>query len=369
MRTPRQPQITPRPPHRSGATANRHGFTVIELIAVMTILAILATAVAASTMARMRRSAREVEVANLANIADALRNYVRVNRTVPAATNWPTLIASQMALPPDRVIRTTAGFNRLFALDPSAQLGVTNNASLPYTQGASGSIEPNNVRIVIVSSLSKALPAFSMTASNFASIWNAPEGSIPIVFTNYYAAVDEFRIQRLDLRELMHRVVLSNLDPANTPLYSIDAVTNATSVALAGPVERWFFNATPVNLHYPDGSMQARDILRGDISYVFENGRWSRYLNYGRRPPLATFATIIEQFRNAPTPASAQGGTSPQDVIQEFMVYLTTYATWSSGGSPFSAGDANVISPTLQALRDSQTRLDTYTTALIPAAQ
>jgi hypothetical protein len=115
--------------------------------------------------------------------------------------------------------------------------------------------------------------------------------------------------------------------------------------------------------------MQARDILRSDISYVFENGRWSRYLNYGRRPPLATFAALIEQFRNSPAPASAQGGATPQDVVQEFLVYLSTYAMWSSGGSAFATGDSTTISAALQALRDSQARLDTYTTAIMPAVQ
>lgn len=338
-------------------------------MAVLAITGILATAAATSTIARMKRSSRQTEATNMGNIADALRGYIQMTRTVPAATNWPVLIASYMNSSVDRVARTTAGFDRFMALDPSAQLGSTQGAALPYFQDKAGALEPQNARVVIVSSLGGNIPAFSVTATNFATIWNAPDGTIPSVFTNYAGAKDELRIQRLDLRELFYRVILTNLDPSQNAIYSIDSATNSASIQPNQRIERWFIAATPLNLHFGDGALQARDLLRSDLSYVFENGRWTRYLNYGRQPTANDFTTVVQEFINSPALNQGAGAVTPSAVLQEFYVYLTSYASWSSGGSAFAAGTTNAVSPYLRMLQDSQQRLDDFTTALMTRTQ
>lgn len=345
--------------------AARHGFSLIELIGVLAIIGVLATAVATSTITRMKRTSRQAEATNMGNLADALKVHIQLTRSIPAASNWPGLIAEQMSVPFDRVRKTSAGFDRLFALDPAAQVGVASDSRLPYVQGTNGSIEPSNARIVIVSSIGAPIPAFEMSPANFASLWNATEGTIPSAFTNYSAPADELRIQRLDLRELFYRVILSNLDPVNQAFYSIDNVAQPVEVRVNERVERWFIATTPLNLHFADQSLQARDILRSDLSYVFENGRWTRYLSYGRQLPTTEFASVVQQFINTPASSSGAGAVTPENVVQEFYIYLSTYATWSAGGAPFSAGASNAIAPMLRTLQDSQRRLDDFTTAMI----
>lgn len=351
--------------HPAAVPANTRGFSLIELVGVLAILGVLAAAVATSTITRMKRTARQAEATNMGNLAEALKVHIQLTRSIPAASNWPSLIAEQMSVPLDRVRRTGSGFDRFFALDPSAQVGAAAGDALPYLQGTNGAIEPVNARIVIVSSLGAPIPPFEVTPANFASIWNATEGTIPTPFTNFNATADELRIQRLDLRDLFYRVILSNLDPVNPAFYSIDNVAQPVEVLVNQRVERWFIATTPLNLHFSDQGLQARDLLRSDLSYVFENGRWTRYLSYGRQLPTTEFATVVQQFLNTPAINTGPGAVTPENVVQEFYIYLSTYATWSSGAAPFSAGASNSIAPMLRTLQDSQRRLDDFTAAMI----
>lgn len=341
------------------------GFSFIELMAVLAIVGILAAAVATTTMSRLRRTAREVETANMANIAEALRTHVRLNRSVPAVAQWPTVIARQMSVAPDQVVATPAKVARLFLLDPGARIGATNGATLPYVQGVAGALEPLNARALIVSSTDGALPEFELTSGSFAEVWNTVDGSIPSVFASYAGSTEDLRIQRVDLRELFYRVILSNLDPALAAQYSIGSPTDSATIASNDRIERWYIASSPLNLHLATGTLQARDLLRSDLSYVFENGRWTRYLNYGRQVSGSSISEMFQAFLNSGALSTASGAVTPSAVVQEFYVYLTSYAQWSQGASAFAAGTTNSVAPSLRILQDSQQRLDDFTTALL----
>ena len=182
----------------------------------------------------------------------------------------------------------------------------------------------------------------------------------------------DLRLQRLDLRELFHRVVFNNLDPNNAAPYGLSA-PSAGTVSIPGGQwrEGWYLETTPVRLHFADGALQAEEFVREDVSYVFENGRWSRYTNYGPRPLLSGFGLLAEQFRQCPLPPGNKFGSNPQAVIEEVFTYFYTYGTWATGNPPttqsFDPGGSNNSQqvPSYQNLLDAQKRLEIISYNLI----
>ncbi len=344
------------------------GFSLIEIIGVLAIIAVLVGVVGTSIMGRLKRAAREAEAISMTSIADGIRAHVRTTRGVPVVDDWPRFLANEMGLAPDRVQRTSAGYARMFVVDPAILLTASGEQQLPYAQSLGISNAPAHARILIISSLGGPLPSVSLSDSQFETVWTTTDGSIPSPLAAYGASAEELRIQRIDLSDLFYRVILSNFDSANRAWFAVNGVSGWGAPSRGPFYERWIIAGTPFDLHFSDNSLQARDLLRSDLSYVFEHGQWTRYLAYGRQSEQAApFASAVTGFLAS---GAAPGNTSidPASVVQEMYLYLSTYATWSSGSANFDAfasGTSNAPAPVLRTLQDSQQRLDDFTTALI----
>src|SRR5439155_11438690 len=198
---------------------SNNGFTLMEIIAVVGIIAVLVAVIAPSVIRRMDRAAWTAETANLNNIADSLTQYVLRTKTIPSytnsatITNWASAVASQMSLPVSAVLTNGRRYARAFLIDTNLTI---NGARLPYTQTTNGATNLTSARVMIVSSLGRALPATFTngvaSATNFTAIWNAAENTVPAApaFTGWGGTGNDLRIRKLNLEPLFYQLILVN---------------------------------------------------------------------------------------------------------------------------------------------------------------
>lgn len=363
------PTLLTQPP-----AAPRAGFTLIEFVAVLAILSIGAAFVASSMVGRLKRATRQSDAISITTMTDAVRTRVLRTQVIPSAAEIPQTIADELSLPLSRVQASLAGFQRVFLSDPSLQIGSPTGTvfSLPYQQSVRGSIQPASARILMISSLASPIPVSAPASlATFTSLWSHAAGTIPSSWTSWRGDAEDLRMGRLDLRGLFHRVVFNNLDPINAATYSLGATTNSLTLAVGQRLEAYLLTDSALNLHLADSSVQAREFLRADTSYIFENGRWSRDITYGAGPPLGTFGQLVANFLDSEPAESARFGASPQAVIEEFFTYLYTYGMWAAGKPPdflpFETGGSTSEQqiPQFRSLKDSQARLDSFAGNLI----
>ncbi len=363
------PNPGPPPPHPS-----RRAFTLIEFVAVLSILSIAAAVTASSLVGRLKRATRESDTASVAAITDALRTRILRTQHIPAAADLPAAIAQELGHPISRIHSSLAGIPRVFLTDPSLEIGSPTSIvrSLPFTQSVRGSVPPANPRVLVISSLASPIPVTSPpSTTTFSNLWENISGTIPADWSGWIGETADLRFGRLDLRALFHRVVFNNVDQVNPATYSIGVTTNSLTLAVGQRLETWFLADTAINLHFADSSLQAREFLRADTSYVFENGRWSRDITYGVQSPLGAFGQLVADFLASPVPPGTHFGSNPQAVVEEFFTYLYSYGVWASGSppdfAPFETGGSNSDQqvPYFRSLKDCQARLDSIAGNLI----
>lgn len=339
------------------------GFTLVELLGVLAVIAILGAYVAQNAIVRMRDEARRAEQVSLLNMSDALRTAVTLQKGVPAAGGLAGLVALQLEIAPGRAQQTPQGSLRRFLLDPAMRVGTNDSATVPYSQTAAGSVQPVSPRGMIVSCLARDVPA----DLDFNTTWDLPKGAVPAGMT---ADPDDFFVQRIDLRGVFHRVILTNVDRDNQGLYEIDE-SGVQRLESLGRREAWFLHGTAITLYYATGDLQAREFIREDVSYVHEHGKWGRAMIYGNRPPMGSFGELVEAFLNAPPPADPKFGANQQAVIDEFYEYMWTYAIWAMGSPPliqqFEKGGttSDTLVPPFRILNDCDARMAAFSNNLI----
>jgi len=148
-------------PHRtrsginSALRARSWGFSMIELIGVLAVIAVLAAVLVPTVIRRIDRSAWTKETTDLNSIADSYMQYILRNKTIPGTNTWASSVANQMSLPVSAITTNSRRYARAFLVDPSLSIG---GAGLPYTQTTNGAVKPVSARVMIVSSLGRALP-------------------------------------------------------------------------------------------------------------------------------------------------------------------------------------------------------------------
>lgn len=275
------------------------GFTLIEVIGTLALMALLAGIVAQSSLARLSQTHRQKETDELGHIARAFEQAVIRTRGIPEGNGWVSLVANELAQTASQVRQNFTGQERTLLLDPALQVGVTGTNSLPYLQVDSGSVQPANLRAILVSSLGGSLP--TLTGADFAALWSAPAGTLPANLAGVWSGTaDDLRIERIDFGRLFRHVILNNLDTAEPAPYGIDG-TNVVLIAAGQRVEGWFFETSSVNLYYGSRILQARENIARDTSYVYENGRWGRSLVYGAGAGSTSAGQLADDFINIVT--------------------------------------------------------------------
>jgi type II secretory pathway pseudopilin PulG len=347
----------------AGGGAVQRGFTLIEFLAIVGIIAFLASVVLVNVIQRMKRSAQDAETLSMEAIAGALRTNIIRTKRIPTVANWPQAVAEELSLPLSRVTQTRVGNARVFLADDAWPAALT----LPYTNAVTGTALPANARLLVASSVGSAIGNPS-----FASGWTAPDQTVPAGWT-FAGDVNDLKIQRVDLRTIFHRIVMSNLDPFRLAPYTIDVPENTNAIAFGGVVNGFFLRESAVSLHYASGALQAREYLRDDTSYVFEDGRWNRHILYGAKPLLGPFGELAEQFRTNSINPNTKNLATPQAVIEEVFSYLYIYGQWGTTPPQFGYDPGGLFPginswqqlPLTLQVRDAQARLEIISANLI----
>jgi len=318
--------------------ALKRGFTLVEAIAVVAIIAVLVAAVVPSVLRRNDRAAWTAETANLNNLADALTQSIIRTKTIPSYTNWASAVASQMSLPVSAISTNSRRFARAFLIDTNLIIG---GANLPYTQTTNGTTKPVSARVMIVSSLARALPA-SVTngvasATNFTAIWNAAENTVPAgpAFSGWGGTGDDLRIKKLNLEPLFYQLILVNhaSDTNTVPRYSIDN----SSVAAVPPgglgLDKYYLDGTVVGLYDSNTNLQARHLLKRSTSFLFESDTWRGGPQGDQQSHSASGADFYNHavtFFNAPENAAAARGSSQYGVMISMYTFMFDYTYWAN---------------------------------------
>jgi type II secretory pathway pseudopilin PulG len=326
---------------------------LIEIIAVLAIIAILVAVIAPSVIRRVDRAAWTAETANLNNIAEALIQSIlrtNTNKTIPGTNGWATAVASQMSLPVSTITTNARRFARAFLIDPNLRI---NGALLPYTNTYTGATNLVAARIMLVSSLARALPIATSipTSAEFDAIWNTAEGAKPTTatWTTWLGTGEELRIKKLNLEPLFYQLIL--VDRAGVGArFSIDNNPNPIpAVVPPGGLgwKRYYLDGTVVGLHDANGLVQIRRLLKRNISFLFESDAWQGQFQSDEESFSTTGADFFNHaitFMNRRTNPWGAQGASQYGVIVSMYTFMFDYIYWANGCPHFAYHGNNASS-------------------------
>jgi type II secretory pathway pseudopilin PulG len=320
------------------------GYTLVEMVGVLAIISILAGMMIPGVVKRMDRAAYLREASDLVAVSNAVAMQVLRTKVIPAASTWSQTLPAWLDQPQSSITNNARGFARVYLIDTNGLLGTL---SLPFTQNSSGiSNAVNTARVMIVSSIARALPVASgtLSAASFNDIWNTVQMMKPATWTNWNGTGEELCVQRMNLQPLTHRLILVSRDKP-PGRFAIDG-----SAGPAIPVDgvgwgAYYLDGTVVDLQDTNGVLQARQILKSDASYIFEGGAWRDQLAPIQDPltptnsPGTQFAEITRAFLDSPLPSVSHNSATQLGFVNFFYTYMWSYAQWADGNPCFTTGN------------------------------
>ena len=266
----------------SGQPARR-AFTLIEMIGVMAVIAITAAMILPPLISQTDSLVAGQELATTQSFITALQNNIQRNHVIPSATNWVSIVATELGMNPTNVAYTVRNTPRVLLIDTNGFGKMT----LPYTENSAGMPDAltNSTlpRFLIVSSLGSTLPAALTTSNNvngylgptdFNNLWSAANGTVPTngAWTGWRGKASDITVQRLNVGYLFAHLVLSNLDPTNA-FFSVNGSALITLPANTAS-NSYYLTATVLSLYLANTNLEATQVLNNDSSWVFSGGGW-----------------------------------------------------------------------------------------------
>lgn len=309
---------------------------MIQFMGVVAVIGILVCALRPAVFKRMDQGAWTKEFNDMNALSNALVLQMLKSNSVPDQTTWAGSAANWVARPVSQISTNGRGYARLFFYD---QGGWMTNAPYYQTNVGTAGIIPANARIVLVSTIAKALPYANgaLSTSNFNSLWNAVRSATPGYLTsqgwtgNSYDLV----IQRVSLDPFFHHLILANRDASTPAAFSINSTNSAGTVTVTNNPAGW-------NSYYLDGSVVGlwgannltnRFILTRDVSFTFESGTWTGQLTGAgtdNRGTAQSFANQALTFISTSAIPGQHQGADTQGVLSSFYSFMYSYTLWAN---------------------------------------
>jgi hypothetical protein len=317
------------------------------MIGALAIVAILAAALGTVVIRRIDQAALTQEVANLGSISNAIVLQAIRNQNLPSTNTWATIAAAWAGLPVSAITTTPRNYSRAFLIDGSGWLGTN---ALPYTQTNTGTTIPVSARVMIVSTISKALPVSTgtPTAASFNDIWNTPDGTKPGTWSTWTGSGRDIVIQRINLQPLFHRVILFNRE-SNTNVQCYATVNGGSQLPLTNQWDAYYLHGSVLGLG-TNSNLLLTEVVNSDMSRSYESGSWSDQIGAG---PPATLGTtnldaIAYAFVNSPFPPITKKGDNTVGVADSLLAYMNAYGSWANMDPCFSYGGNGTVNKVVE---------------------
>jgi type II secretory pathway pseudopilin PulG len=331
------------------------------MIAVLAVLAILAAALVPLFIRQMDKVAGDQESAVLKSFGHALQQSIMRHRYIPGDADWASRVATELGVDAASVTNSPRNQPRFFLIDQNLSIG---GGGLPYTQTSDGATGVTNARVMLVSSIGRALPASivsGVTSSNdFNAIWNWNDagGALPgssFAWTSWPNS-DDLRVERVDLSPLFVLLQLTcGLSSRCCPHYSIDTnnwvdVSNGwTNAPLDLP--GYFIQNSILYLYNdpahptPDGGyLDSQQILIRNNSFTYDQNTWRGSIGGEAFLAGLDIASVVNRYLAAYPNVRAQNGTNQQMVVvQSMMTFMDRYDDWANAGFPTNSGAASYV--------------------------
>jgi len=344
------------------------------MVGVLAVLAILATALAPSFVRQMDKTSGDQESAALKSLGDALqRSIMRYPHYIPSEADWASTVAIELGTDITSVTNSPRRQPRVFLIDPALQIGL-NGRGLPYSQTSAGSvvtngsgavIPPVSPRVMILSSIGRALPAGLVSGvasdANFTNIWNSADGTVPPapVFSGWAGGVDDLKVQRIDLSPLFVELQLTRNVSSCCPSYSIDLDSLNSSISVSGSISDWpgYFIQNSILYLYNDpahplpggGYLDSQQILIRNNSFIYDQNVWRGSIGGEGLLAGLDIASVVDRYMAAYPNVNAQYRTNQQAVVVQSMInFMDRYNDWAAAGFPTNSA------PTYAAVTNAQ---------------
>lgn len=315
-----------------GASYPNRAFTLVEMIGVLAIVGIIAALLVPVAVRQIDRAAWKKEVSDLGAISNALVLQVVRNASIPGPTNWAQVASAFTQLPVATITTTPRGFTRALLVDGSGW-SATNTY---YSQDANGTpVVPNGARAMIVSCIAVTnLPVASsvVSAATFNNIWNTQDQTKPTSWSGWNGSGTDLVIQRLNFQPLFHRLVLWVRDPSSAPYYGINN-SSLTLLSTSNNVDSYFLDTSVLNM-YTNSTLVLTEIIKSDMSRVFDSGVWRDRISAGPPASVGTnLDSVAYNFVTSAAPSGSLKGDTVYGTAEMLLSYMLAYSSWS-GTSP-----------------------------------
>lgn len=324
-------------------TALAHAFALIEFLGVLAIVAILAALLLPVVVRRVDIAAVNAEASSLNALSNAIVLQILRGNSIPSEGAWFQAAGNWLAYAPATITTNGRHFARAYLVDTNGWLGANLPTSGYYAQSGAGTTVPTGARVMLVSSLSAALPVASGRPGtvSFNDIWNTPPNSIPTTWTTWKGRGEDLLIQRMNLQPLFSQLILVNRDRNNAAAYVLSGQTNLVSSRSCFTAS--YISGSVVGLGSTNSgttNLQTSCVLSGNASYVFENGYWGMQIKTGPNPfstnaPVwMNFNNIAQTFVAMPENPDAGGnnakGGDQQQVLAAMTDFMLIYQLWAN---------------------------------------
>lgn len=360
----------------------KRAFSLIEMIGVLGVIAILAAVLLPALIKEADKAVADQETASLQSFADAFQRSVMRYRRIPGAagSDWATNVAAELGVSAYSVTNNVRQQPRIFLIDTNGFGGM----QLPYANN--GTALPTNPRLMIVSSLGKALPSGLVnggpSASDFSNLWTSAVGMMPTtgVWSGWTGNPNDIIVQRFNLSSLFVNLLLSTYNSSWNCYYSID--TGSMSPPITNAVGNYFLQNSILSLYFTNATkangltLDSQQILIRDSSFVFYGNEWLRSIGTnavvnsggGGGTGLGNydFSGLVNGFLAAnPTSLTRSAQTN---VVTTFTAFMNAYNAWAapSPGYPSAFSNPNLQLANYNAQQAFQTAFSALYNAITP---